>query len=335
LPLKFFAAILLVAPLWFVTEAAGADDLSLSFKISPDGARLMPSAPATLTLTVKAFDSQPSAEGWLMVRLDAPPTGRFFSTDFPVIEGSRLLEVRLPIVDGKAEWRQAFPIRGEYRLAAQFAGGTNANSEKVFNFQVHENEQKWLILGGFAVGLFATGVIAGRIFSTPRHRNTAKLGLTLFCALIYCGATAEEAWSQENSEPKYVSNIEVSSAIVGKPARVRWWLHRPGLEEKPSATLTINITHLEKNSVIFSVEEIPVSDEFSLDYQFTDGSEHNVSAIAVTEDGQTVRQERLVSVNAVAPPSRAQLPALALFLFVIFLGLLAGRWSRRASVPAR
>jgi hypothetical protein len=84
--------------------------------------------------------------------------------------------------------------------------------------------------------------------------------------------------------------------------------------------------------VVFSAEEIPVAGEFLMDYQFTDGSDHRVSAVALTDDGETVRQEELVSVTAVAPSSRSQWPALALFLFVIFLGLLAGRWSRRSSV---
>jgi hypothetical protein len=129
--------------------------------------------------------------------------------------------------------------------------------------------------------------------------------------------------------------LEVAPATLGRPARVHWSLQPAGIEGKTSANLSLNITHLEKNMVIFAVEKIPVAGEFSFDYQFTDGSDHRVSAIAMTEDGETVRQEQVVSVSAVAPPSSAQLPTLGLLVSVIFLGLLAGRWSRKSWGPRR
>jgi hypothetical protein len=95
-----------------------------------------------------------------------------------------------------------------------------------------------------------------------------------------------------------------------------------------SAKLSLSITHVEKDAAVFAFEKIPVAGEFLLDYQFTDGSDYRVSAIAVLDTGEIVRQDQIVSVNAVAPPWRAQLPALAFFLLLIFLGLLVGRWSR-------
>jgi hypothetical protein len=92
---------------------------------------------------------------------------------------------------------------------------------------------------------------------------------------------------------------------------------------------------LEKSAMLFSIDNIPVAGEFSLDYHFVDGSDHRVIAIAETEDGETIRQERNVSVTAVAPPLRAQLPALLLFLSVLFLGLVVGRWSHRLRPDGR
>jgi hypothetical protein len=335
LPLKFIPVILLLARLCFISETAAAEEFALSFKISHDGVQLVPGAPATLTLTVAALDGRSSSGGWVIVRLDAPSKGVFFSTDFPVVEGSRLLELRLPIIDGQARWRQVFPIRGDYRLAAQIAGAASAKTEKIFTLHVHENDRKWLVLGGFVLGLFVIGVIAGRIFSAPRNNRTVNLGLSLVLSITYCAATGDSAWAQQDHKRKYLAKIEVASPTVGTPARVRWWLQPAGVEGMPSAKLAISIMHLEKNTVVFAVENIPVAGEFSFDYQFVDGSEHRMSAVAVTDDGETIRQEQTVSVTAVAPPSRAQLAALALFLFVIFLGLLVGRRSRRASVRVK
>ena len=333
MPLKFLVSILLLARLFYPIETAGAQEFTFYFNTAPEGAQLNPSrAPATLTLTVKAPDGQVPAAGWIVVRLDAPPPGRFLSTDFPAVEGSRLLEMRLPVIHGKAEWRQILPIRGDYRLAAQFVDAAGAKAEQVFSFRVYENNQKWLFLGAFALGLFVTGVIAGRIFSGPRGRETAKLGVWPLLFLTYFVATGESAWAQDDQKRKYFSKIEVASPTVGAPARIHWWLHPAGIEGKPSARLTLRITHVEKNLLVFSAEKILVAGEFSLDYQFTDGSDHRITAIADIDDGETIRQEQLVSITAVAPPWRAQLPALALFLFLIFLGLWTGRWSRRASV---
>jgi hypothetical protein len=327
LPLKLLAALCLVARLCFTVETASAEEFAVAFKISPDGPQLAPNVPATLTLSLKT-PAQPSAK-WVMVRLDAPPRGRFFSTDFPLVEGSRLLEARLPMIDGKAEWRQVFPIRGEYRLSASFAGAVGANSERAFAFHVYENRQKWLALGVFACALFLIGMIAGRIFSAPGTERDLTIGTLLVLCLTSCETTVDAAWAQANPKQSYAAQLAVSPPTVGRPARVQWSLGPAGAAEKPSANLSLSITHVEKNTVVFAVEKIPVAREFSLDYQFTDGSDYRVSAIAVTEDGGTVRQDQLVSASAVAAPWGAQLPVLALFLLVIFLGLLAGRWSRR------
>ena len=332
MPLKFFAALFILACLWLPVDNAGAEEFTVSFETSPDAAYLVPwSAPAAFTLAIKAIKGQPAADGWVRVQLDAPPPSGFLSTDYSAVEGSRLLELRLPIIDGKAEWRQVLPIRGQYRLAAQFTGAAGAKAEKVFTFQVRENNQKWGVLIGFALGLFITGVVAGRIFSAPRHRVAAMLALWLLLSGAYYALTGHKASAQETQKRKYFSKIEVASPRVGTPARVQWWLCPASIGGKLSAKLAVTITQVEKNLMVFAAEKIPVAGEFSLDYQFTDGSDHRVTVVAETEDGETIRQEQLVSVMAVAPPLRAQLAVLASFLLVIFLGLLAGRWSRKAS----
>jgi hypothetical protein len=67
-----------------------------------------------------------------------------------------------------------------------------------------------------------------------------------------------------------------------------------------------------------------------LDFQFTDGAEYRVAAIAHVIGGRTLRTERDVDVTGVEPPARAMIPAIGLFLVVIAVGLAVGRWSRRA-----
>jgi hypothetical protein len=95
--------------------------------------------------------------------------------------------------------------------------------------------------------------------------------------------------------------------------------------------LTLTIAHLEKGKTVFSVERLPVAGEFAVSFQFTDGAEYRVTAIAYTNGGQMLRTERNIAVTGVEPPARTMIPAIGFFLAVIALGLGVGRWSRRTA----
>ena len=82
-----------------------------------------------LTLLVTGTDGKPVAQGRVAIRLEAPEPGRFFSTDFPLVEGSRLLDMSLPLRQGRAEWKYLFPIRGQYRLTVEFVAPDGRKSE--------------------------------------------------------------------------------------------------------------------------------------------------------------------------------------------------------------
>jgi len=74
-----------------------------------------------------------------------------------------------------------------------------------------------------------------------------------------------------------------------------------------------------------------VEREFTLNFQFADGADTRVTAIAYVTGGQVLRTEQNISVTGVEPPGRAMIPAIGFFLGVIALGLGIGRWSRRAA----
>ena len=95
--------------------------------------------------------------------------------------------------------------------------------------------------------------------------------------------------------------------------------------------LTLTIAHLEKGKTVFSVERLPVAGEFEMDFQFTDGTEYRVTAMAYVAGEPMLRTAQNISIAGVEPPARAAIPALGFFLTVIALGLAVGRWSRRAA----
>ncbi len=269
---------------------------------------------------------KPVENGWVDVRLDAPGPGFFFSTDLPLVEGTRLVEMRLRLKHGIAEWQYAWPIRGEYRLTVEAISADGKRVSQSFAITVRESAMKWLTLGGFTLGLFLLGFVAGRIF-TATTGSAASLMLALF--MFGIGLTLAVAQISQTAERAPRASLIIEPAVVGKPSRIVWRLD--GGIDLPSegATLSLVVTQLDEDYKVFAIEKLPVASEFALNFQFVDGSEHRVAAIAELPGRAPVRTEQRVSVTAVEPPATAALPALAFFLFVIALGLGAGRWSKR------
>ena len=328
--LKSLTVLLAFLPSFFFGSPSWAEDINIYFKASPRLELLHPySDPVTLTLLVTGTDGKPVVQGWVAIGLEAPARGRFFSTDFPLVEGSRLLDMRLPLRQGRAEWKYLFPIRGQYRLNVEFIAPDGRKVNKSFPLAIRESKQKLVFLGVFTLGLFVLGVLAGRIFtgtlSNAKRRAAACLLVSMSCVVV-----SGEVVAQEVGQRKYFGWLEIDPATVGKPSKVRWRLAGEEKAEGRAVLLTLTIAHLEKAKTVFAVERLPVEGEFGMSFQFTDGAEYRVTAIAYVTGGQMIRTEQNISVIGVEPPARAMIPAIGFFLAVIALGLGVGRWSRRA-----
>lgn len=323
-----FIGLAFAAALFFLGAPLYAEDLNIYFKTSPRVELLRPYAdPADMSLLVTGAAGRPVKQGFVDIRLDAPPPGRFFSTDFPFVEGTGLSEMRMELRQGRANWKYLFPIRGEYRLAVVVTTAEGEKASKDFKFYIRENQKKWFALTAFSGGLFLLGLVAGRIFTGA----TSATGALLVMALFVGSGRAAEAPVAQVTEP---AGLEIEAATVGTPALVRWFLKSAEVAGKSNALLTLTITHLEKEKVAFAVERIPVGNEFSMKFQFTDGAEYRVAALAEVPGKPRLRSEKVISVTAIEPPAKTSAPALVYFVGVIALGLSAGRWTkRRARVP--
>jgi hypothetical protein len=320
----FFTAIITLSPI------ARAEEFNIYFKTSPSLQYLRPFYdPGSLTLLVTSSDGKPLAQGWVEIRIEAPKPGAFFSTDFPLVEGTRLLEMRLPLRRGRAEWKYLFPIRGEYRLNVDVVTAEGKKASKVFLLDIREHRSKWYFLGLFTLALFAIGIVAGRIFSQASRLGKTKVAGCLLLAISWSVLPAALP-AQETGTGKYFGWLEIEPAIVGKPVGLHWRLEGEGRVERPAVLLTLTIAHLEKGKTVFSIERLPIAGEFSMNFQFNDGAEHRVTAIAELQGRQPIRTERYVSVSGIEPPATAMIPAMGFFLAVIAAGLGVGRWSRRA-----
>jgi hypothetical protein len=333
LSLKNLAVLIAFLLFFFLGSHSWAEDINIYFKASPRLELLHPySDPATLTLLVTGADGKPVAQGRVAIGIEAPEPGWFFSTDFPLVEGSRLLDMSLPLRQGRAEWKYLFPIRGEYRLTVEFTALDGEKAAKAFTLGIRENKQKWFFLGVFSLVLFVVGMMAGRIFTRafPNAKRRTAAGLLVSMS---CVCWPIEVAAQEMEQRKHFGWLEIAPATVGKPSSVRWRLAGEESAARQAVLLTLTIVHLEKSKTVFSVERLPVEREFALNFQFTDGAEYRVTAIAYVTGGQMLRTEQNISVTGVEPPARAMIPAIGFFLAVIALGLGVGRWSRHAAPP--
>ena len=296
-----------------------AEELNVYFKTTPGIELLRPFAdPIDLSLLITGLDGRPVKQGTVAIRLEAPRPGRFFSTDMPLVEGTVLNEMRLPLRQGRANWKQLFPIRGEYRLMVDVLAADGSKASKTLSFAVRENRQKWLALGAFSAGLFLLGFVAGRVFTGP------SAGALIAAAALLGGP----AMGAGQNAPRGAAVLEIEPATVGKPSRVGWQMANHGAADA-SALLTLTITHLEKQKVVFAVEKIAVPGEWSMKFNFPDGAEYRVAAVGAFPGSAPVRTEEVIAVTGVEPPVSATAPVLSCFVALIAAGLGFGRWSKR------
>jgi hypothetical protein len=288
---------------------------------------------ATMFVSVTRRDGTPIENGWVQIRLDAPPPGRFFSTDFPFVEGSQLLDMRLPLRQGRVHWDYLFPIRGQYRMVIVTVAADNSKADGLFYLVIRENEKKWVFLGLFTVGLFLLGVVAGRLFTSSQLVSKRNVLVSILLSILCSFFSERAALAQEEKSEKYEARLEISPPRVGKLSHIRWSLAGIKEGERPTVNLSLRIIHLEKGKTVFSIEKLPVPGEFTLNFQFTDGAEYRIDTMAEL-GGREMHSQRIVSVSGIQPPPSAAIPAIVFFIAVIALGLYTGRWSRRATAPS-
>jgi hypothetical protein len=98
------------------------------------------------------------------------PERKFFSpTDFPMVEGTKLIDSTLSVENGKASFDYMFPIRGDYGMKVEVMDekGNSVGTHKLFiNIQENPSEVKKGII--FIAFLVLFGFIAGFVLAKRR-----------------------------------------------------------------------------------------------------------------------------------------------------------------------
>ena len=324
--LSLLPAVLLSATLPSLV-AARMDDGAIRVTVSPDTALLRPlKDSASITIEVGEAGGRARAPVDLSIRLTAPPPGNLVSTDFPLIEGTRLVEMNLPRVHGTLSWSYVFPIRGEYRLDVSATDGQGRRLERSLGLQVRESRAKIVFLGGFVAALFLLGFMAGRVFSAP-----AGAAAVLMIVLLH-GAGPNRGLGADAGQTGGLQGVlTVAPARVGAPSTIRWRGTDPASAEPVPATVTLSVLQLEKRREIFTLNRVPTDGALDIALQFTDASPHRV-AVTATAPGRRTEVAQTAEVESATPPLGIRARPVLLFFLVVLAGLAAGRFSKRRAL---
>ena len=115
-----------------------------------------------------SLNGQP-VDGPVQVILDSPSSSLLVSTDFPIVEGTRLIDATGVTLNGQLSLTYLFPIRGEYNLrviAPKNAAAGYGHTEKSFHFSINENPSEvgnfFLLLGVLILFGLGSGVVLAR-----------------------------------------------------------------------------------------------------------------------------------------------------------------------------
>lgn len=342
--LKLFA--LLISSLFLsLTPAFGASHYTVDLTTNPVASHIGPDSDTVhVTLTAKDDQGNVVPGAYIKIHIHSPLRNAFFSTDFPWVEDTHLMEYEGYLANGVWAFDYIFPIRGQYRIDVQ--AGTDAASlsqKKSLHLSIHENKVELRNLWVFMAMLLGFGMIAGFIISrgaNVRIKETAVAGLAMFLTLgLTCfpsNAYAEHAHHHMNAglvpsfeEQASADGMTLSFAMnpgAGKVGAindltfsVKDTLGRP----VPNTVFEVKFWHIEDDKPVFSTQLFGKEGSANLDFQFFDGAEHEIRVSASNAQG-SIQLSRVVEVEAIHPSMETKIKTLFYFLLISFLGILIG-----------
>jgi hypothetical protein len=322
-------------------------------------------APVQLKLQAKDAAGQPLQDAQFHLKVLTPQPTPWFTTDFPIVEGTQLLDITGAAPAGEFQMQQVFPIRGNYQVQVDVTptvAGAFAPIQQTLNLNVPENPLKLAYFPVLLVMLLTIGfgggwVIAGREARqageiAPRRVRMLLSGVTVvaIAALFFFNLSAEfadahgdmaEAASANNAGLIQSQGMQLeltgdAQTAVGKLAAFQAKLTDVQTNQPVSdAIVAIKSTQLENNWVAFAYQgTADASGLLTWQEQFFDGAPHKVE-VTVSPNPNSVKQfqpfqvSREIEVEGIAPPTSVRLIGLFYFTSVLTIGLVAGLWLQR------
>ncbi|MEH1819708.1 MAG: hypothetical protein V7L31_11630 [Nostoc sp.] len=266
-------------------------------------------------LMLQAVDAQGQSlkDAKIHLQLFTPPKNPWFTTDFPIVEGTKLLDIEGNAPTGQLQVQQTLPIRGTYQLlvaVTPLVANAFEPIQQTLTLTLPENPLKFRYFGILVVILLAVGLLGGWVIGgrqpiqpgeiAPQQVRLLLSGLIVvaIAALLWVNISAEFAESHHpmsmpgmgeevpssakptklQSQGLYMQLSGDKSATVGQPAKLQISVSDPKTSQPVTdVVLKVTTTQLENNWVAFAYEGTPDSNgKLVWEQEFFDGAPHSV-----------------------------------------------------------
>ena len=360
--LAAFAASLLI---WLENPSPVLSQTQVQLLTNPQLEQVVPATkPVQFTLQAVDIHQQPLKDVNFQIRLLTPAKTPWLTSDFPIVEGTILLEMEAIAPSGMLQLEQTLPIRGTYRLEIKVnpqATRSFEPFEQVLTFSVPENPKKYrniIVLGAI---LLTAGLGSGWVLGgdqtihdggiAPRPVRMLLSAAILLCIVVLLVINVESeiaSPASHSSEQSFFApttqisqgiKVELSGdtqATVGQTAMQRVQVTDATIGEAITDVLIrLQVIALEHTERIFTFEGIPNdTGELTWQQQFFDGAPHQVIA-TISPTATSPRQfspiqaSHEVNVEGVAPPLYIRLITLIYFTAFFVASLIIGLVMRR------
>ncbi len=315
---------------------------NITLATEPAAERIVPdSRAAKFTLHVTDESGKPALSAEAKIALKSPEHGKFFSTDFPWVENSTLLELQSELINGNFTFHYLMPIRGTYHLDVEVQKHGSADVfKKDFQLKVYENPNEMKRLYTLALILFGIGFTAGIYFQKSR----GALAAAMLALLLLPSSLHAHTHKHIEGNGKEIHTIQNAATILSVTLT-------PGHGTVGKTTqFEIELADLKKNiirhPVYFEVQTVNSEDKVDVFHavffaregkttqalQFSDGADHTVSIRAFLEnpEGKLLKPaasfSKEIEVETFQPPKKIVAKTLSYFLLVLAMGVLAGEF---------
>ena len=328
--------------------------------------------PSPVRLTLQALDAagQSLENAKIHLKILTPPKNPWFSTDFPIVEGTELLNIEAVAPKGELQIQQMLPIRGKYQLLVEVTPSVAKAFTpflQTLTLSVPENSIKYRNFGILVLVLLAVGIGGGLVLGGEQKIHGGEIApqrvrlllsgaiIVAIISLLFINITAELAESHtehhqhhaaQSDEPAMLQSQGIEARISGDIEATVGQLANLAVQVSDTQTgqpvsdaiLNIKATPVEGEWVAFAYQGVTdTKGQLKWEQQFFDGAPHKVT-VEVSPQPQTKRQfsslkvVKEISVEGVAPPLGSRLIVLAYFTSFIGLGLVIGLQLRRRLV---
>lgn len=283
-------------------------------------------SPVQLTLQAVDAAGRSIKNAKIHLQILTRPKNPWLTTDFPIVEGTTLLDMEALAPKGELQFQQMLPTRGTYQLLVNvkpIAPNAFTPIQQTLTLSVPENGVKFQNFAVLAVMLLTAGLVGGWVIGSrqaiqPGEIASQRVRLLLsgaiivaIAALLFVNISAELAQSHMSMA---MSHVTEDAPSTDKPSKLQSQGLELQLSGAPSATvgqlatlqvsvtdaktrqpapgvmLKVTATQLENNWVSFAYEGIPDSTgKFTWQQQFFDGAPHKVE-VEVAPLANAIRQ---------------------------------------------